>query len=162
MLNGASAGAHLALLYGYSRTNTSPIKIACIASHSGPTDLADAKFYSETSTLGTKDYIYDLMSKACGKKFNEKTFNFAVPALKKASPITYVTKVCPPTVIAHGKNDTVVPYSNAMALNSALGAVGVEHEFIVFKNSGHDLANDPDCEKELNDMLLKYANTYLK
>ena len=162
MLNGVSAGAHLALLYGYTKTNSSPIKVACVASFSGPTDIADAKFYSETSTLGSKDYIYDLMSKACGRKFNEKTFNFAVPALKKASPLTYVTSSCPPTIIAHGKNDTVVPYSNAMALNSALGAVGVEHEFIIFKNSGHNLENDPDCEKAANDALVKYANKYLK
>lgn len=162
MLKGVSAGAHLALLYGYTKAISSPIKIACIASFSGPTDLADSKFYSESSTLGSKDSICDLMSKVCGKKFTAKTFNFAVPTLKKVSPLTYVTSVCPPTIIAHGKNDTVVPYSNAMMLNSALGAVGVEHEFIVYSNSGHDLANDPDCEKKANDLLVKYANKYLK
>lgn len=161
MLSGYSAGAHLSLLYGYSHITSAPMKIACIVSACGPTDLSDPQFYSTNSSLGSLDFIYDLMSKACGYRFNKSTFGKASAALAKASPLTYVTSSCPPTIITHGKNDTTVPYSNAVALDAALSAVGVKHDFISYPNSDHSLANDPDCKKATDELINNYALAYL-
>ena len=161
MLSGYSAGAHLSLLYGYSHITSAPMKIACIVSNCGPTDLADPQFYSANSSLASHDFIYDLMSKACGYRFNKSTFGKASAALAKASPLTYVTSSCPPTIITHGKKDTTVPYSNAVALDAALSAVGVKHDFISYPNSDHSLANDPDCRKKADELINNYALAYL-
>jgi len=162
MLRGVSAGAHLALLYGYKKTQTAPMKISFITAYCAPTDLADKGFYSASSTLGSSDFIYSLMSKACGYTFNERTFAFAVPKLRAASPITYVSASCPPTIIAHGKKDTTVPYSNALILDSALSAVGVKHDFVSFPNSDHALSGDKECSDAVDELVLNYLNTYLK
>lgn len=162
MLSGFSAGAHLSLLYGYSHISDSPIKIKCVVSYSGPTNLADPNFYSENSALGDQGFVFDLMSKACGYKFTKESFGKAAPALAKASPLTYVSASCPATIIAHGKRDSIVPYSNAVSLDAALSAVGVRHDFVSFPNSDHDLAKDSDCKKQTENLVLVYATEYLK
>lgn len=162
MLNGVSAGGHLALLYGCSKGVSAPMKVVAIAVKSAPADLSDVSFYSDSSTLGSQSDIYDLMSKVCGKTFNAKTFPRAVPKLKTVSPITYVTKSCPPVLIAHGKLDSVVPYSNALMFSAAVSGVGVRSELIAYANSGYDLSNDDDCEKKFGELFSTYAKTYLK
>lgn len=162
LMIGTSAGSHLALLYGYSRHQTAPMKVCSILSYCGPTDLADPNFYLETSTLGSPAEICDLMSKACGTTFTQDTFDAAVPALQKVSPLSYVCASCPPTIIAHGAQDTVVPYSNATSLDAALTAKGVKHDFVTYPNSGHNLDKDTDAANEVSALLDTYATTYLK
>ncbi len=46
--------------------------------------------------------------------------------VKKASPLTYITKGCPPFFIVHGDKDTTEPYSQGERLLTAwiLGAKG--------------------------------------
>lgn len=161
MLIGYSAGAHLSLLYGYSHVTSAPMRIACIVSNCGPTNLADSGFYSASSTLGSQDFVYDLMSKACGYKFNKSNFGKASAALAKASPLTYVTTSCPPTIITHGQKDTTVPYSNAVILAAALEALGVKHDFIAYPNSDHNLSNDPECQKKADSLINDYALSYV-
>ncbi len=161
-LTGVSAGAHLALLYGYKYALTAPMKISFIASYCGPTDLSDTNFYSSCPDLGSQEDICNLMSKACGKKFNMDTYASAIPNLKAASPITYVSSVCPPTIIAHGKKDTIVPFSNAVKLDAALGAVGVKHDFVIYENSNHGLESDSDSAKAVDKLLEQYIKDYLK
>lgn len=162
MLTGTSAGGHLSLLYGYSHVTSAPMKIACIASNCGLTNLADPQLYSVNSTLGTQEFIYDLMSKACGFRFNKSTMGKASAALAKASPLTYVTASCPPTIITHGKKDTTVPYSNAVTLDAALSALGVKHDFVAYPNSDHLLKDDPKCKKQAEKLTAEYIETYLK
>ena len=162
MLNGVSAGGHLALLYACSKGISAAVKIAAVAVKSAPTDLSDERLYSDSSSFGSRDEVYSLISKVCGKSFNKKTFSRAVPTLKTVSPITYVSKSCPPVLIAHGKNDETVPYSNALMFSAALSGVGVKNDLITYSNSGHDLSNNADCEKKFNDLFASYAKTYLK
>ena len=54
LLTGTSAGAHMSLLYGYTRANSAAIPIKAIASFCGPTDLTDTD-YIEHNDLGTLD-----------------------------------------------------------------------------------------------------------
>ena len=101
------------------------------------------------------------MSKACGYKFNKSNFARASAALAKASPLTYVTTSCPPTIITHGQKDTTVPYSNAVTLAAALEAFGVKHDFIAYPNSDHNLSNDPECQKKADSLINDYALSYV-
>lgn len=162
MLRGVSAGAHLSLLYGYKKARSAPMEISLIASYCAPTDLADENFYASSSTLGTPEFIRSLMSKACGYTFNEETFSSAIPFLKAASPVTYVSSSCPPTIIAHGEKDSIVPYSNAVTLNAALSAAGVKHDFVSYPNSDHSLSADSDCTSKFDALVESYIDAYLK
>ena len=168
LLTGISAGAHLALLYSYSRAETAPIAPAAAVSFCGPTDLADPG-YVDGNAIGEADVMLDLLSKLCGVKLTQEeyraqngNYNAWIAAIEKVSPVSYVTAACVPTVIAHGEKDTIVPYANAAALNELLTAEGVTHEFVSFPNSGHELGSDPDCWDRVNELLYAYAETYLK
>ena len=161
MLTGTSAGAHLSLLYAYSMKDTAPITPACVVSYCGPTDLADINFYYGNN-MGDTDYVCLLMSYACGKYFTIDTKDEAAAELASVSPITYVDENTVPTVIAHGTKDVTVPFSNAEALDAKLTEYGVTHDFVVYPNSDHSLANDPDCSEQVNSLMFDYAIAYLQ
>lgn len=161
ILTGSSAGAHLSLLYGYSRADKAPIKPVAVVSLCGPTDLSAVDDYLK-SNIGSQEYICTLLSYACGCKFTVDTIDDAVPCLEKVSPISYVSSSTIPTVIAHGKKDMTVPFSQAEALDKKLTEAGVEHEFVAYPNSDHILSSDPDSNDEVYAFFYEYAMKYLK
>lgn len=165
LLTGTSAGAHLSLLYAYSRKAEAPIAPAAVVSYCGPTDLADwddAHIYN--NPMGDTSFMSTLLSYACGMPVSLGDYkNEEVQkALKKVSPLYYVDKNTVPTVICHGDKDTIVPFSDSVKLNAALTANNVTHRYIVYRNSDHDLAADKEAAKIGGDLLIEYANTYLR
>lgn len=160
LLTGDSAGGHLSLLYAYKRGDSAPIKPAAVVSNSGPTNLTDEAFYINNS-MGSEEYIASLFSYACGVNFTYAQRAEAQAALALVSPITYVSEKSVPTVINHGMKDTIVPYSNALALDKALTAAGVTHELNSYPNSNHDLGDDKANKEIASKLLIEYAETYL-
>lgn len=166
LLTGSSAGAHLAMFYAYSRKNTAPITPAAVVSNCGPTDLSDDNFYYNAdlgvnSELGNFEDIAYLFSCAGGQKFTYETRIAAKDALLKVSPIYYVNSTTVPTVINHGKKDTIVPFSNAEAIVEKFKEYGVKYDFNIYPNSGHSLNKDEENRKIADDLLFKYLETYL-
>ena len=163
LLTGDSAGAHMSLLYAYSRADSAPIRPVAAISNSGPTDFTDENFYINNA-LGTPDVISDLFSKACGVKFtyNQRASAEVQTALQKYSPLYYVNENTVPTIINHGDNDTIVPYSNAVSLDAKLTEYGVTHHFNTYKNSGHGLENDSAAASTASTQLFEFIYTYLK
>ena len=160
LLTGISAGAHLSLLYGYTRADTAPIRPAAVVSLSGPTDLSEHGFVFENE-LGDASFMSNLLSLVCGQNFTPETFEEAVPALQKASPLTYVNADTVPTVICQGLKDTLVPSVAGTMLDEKLTASGVPHDLLLFPNSGHGLEYDADCTKQMWELYARYAKTYL-
>ena len=140
MLLGYSAGAHLALLYSYTRAAKSPLEIVSVASFSGPTDFTDDKFI-KANKYAQYFEMKDLATIAVGYEVTEKTLK---KAAKSISPAFQVKKTSVPTLVCHGKKDGTVPYSNAKTLVSALESNKVPYVFVPFKNSGHDLSAEAD------------------
>ena len=168
LLTGSSAGAHLSLLYAYSRADSAPITPAAVVSNCGPTDIGDPAFINENAAGGT-ELMLDLIGKLCGVKLSTAeytakngSYDAWLAAVEKVSPASYVTAKSVPTVIAHGKKDTIVPYSNALLLDAKLTAAGVRHDFVSFPNSGHELGSDPDCSTRVYELMIEYAQAYLK
>ena len=163
LLTGVSAGAHLSLLYAYSRADSAPVTPAAVVGYCGPTDLADPNFYNGYLSDMPVDTINQLMSYTTGSEVTiaNLTNDAVQAALKKNSPLYYVNGNTVPKVLGHGKKDTIVPYSNALSLDAALTAAGVRHDFVSYPNSGHDLSRDPDCAARMSDLLLEYATTYI-
>ena len=54
-----------------------------------------------------------------------------------ASPITHVDHGAPPTYLAHGTRDPVVPISQSLRLTQRLRDVGVPYRVVALRGSGH-------------------------
>lgn len=154
MLHGFSAGAHLSLMYAYTREVTSAITPVCVYSNSGPTYLYNSKYMD----VKGMDIV---LSAACGKSFTEETRKDAENELIAISPLNYVDSSCVPTIISHGTLDSIVPYSDAVYLNNFLTEAGVKHDFLTFPNSDHGCGNDPDVTVTEKSIYDEYVNNYL-
>lgn len=162
ILSGMSAGAHLSLLYAYSKKAVAPIKPVAVVSFCGPTDFTDPEFLN--SDIGDINTIMWLYSMALGKTVTEEQVRNDTAIrneLLACSPLGHVNTAVP-TVIAHGEKDTTVPYSNAVSLNKALTEKGITHEFVSYPHSNHSLANDNDCADKVYQLFIAYAETYLR
>lgn len=162
LLTGASAGAHLSLLYAYSRYEEAPIKPAAVVSYCGPADMASESAQQSFilhNELGDSNLMANLMTWLSGVTVTPDNYRSeaAVKALEHASPLYYVNKDTVPTVVCHGEVDTIVPYANAVALDKALTDNGVDHVFISYPSSGHGLDADPDCSAEAE----KYTDIFI-
>ncbi len=159
LLTGHSAGAHLAMLYAYSRAETSAIKPTAVVSFAGPTDLTNEEYW--TNALGAGK-VAQLLTWATGKNITNTedlvTYRNEILAI---SPINYVDKAVP-TVIAHGAKDSIVPYQNALDIVNAFDAAGAKYDFVSYPNSDHDLASDSDSEDKTYLLYVEYAKAYLK
>ena len=163
LLMGDSAGAHMSLLYAYSKADTAPIKPVAVISNSGPTDFTDENFFINNA-LGGPEVLSDLFSKAGGVRFtyDQRHLPEVQTALQKYSPLYYVNENTVPTIINHGDSDSIVPYSNAVSLDAKLTQCGVPHYFNTYKNSDHDLGNDKDASRTSNAQMIEFIISYLK
>ena len=163
MFMGFSAGAHMSLLYAYSKADTAPIKPVAVVSCAGPTDFTDESFYVNNS-IGDAETMATLFSWAGGKSFTyaDRANAEVRSSLEAISPLNYVSANSVPTIINHGDKDTIVPYSNAVNLDAKLTEYGVPHHFNTYKHDDHGLGNDKATDKIAESHLFEYINTYLK
>lgn len=129
ILAGASAGAHMALLYGYSYNTTG--RVAAVISAAGPTDLAQTDYLNYAALLGLLDEI-ELMVGAGYTAGQPLDARFTA-----ASPRYHIRHL--PTLMLHGTNDLVVPYNQSEILAADLSAQGFAHRLVPFQGAGHDL-----------------------
>jgi len=119
-LIGGSAGSHLAMLagYGWKKAGTTADsitsglgkhKIKAVVEIYGPTDFTTEYARTHPTITG----------------FMAKSYQEAPQLYIEASPITYVNKSTPPTLILHGTRDMLVPISQAELLKLKLDSLGV-------------------------------------
>lgn len=131
---GASSGAHLALMAAYSAEDQFvdsqelkdyPSNIKYLIDFFGPTDL---------TTLDTSNVQWDLeqIINSVGEQRED--------ILKLYSPVNYVDKNEPNTLIVHSKQDNTVPYENAEILYDELKEKGNKAELITLEGASHDFS----------------------
>ena len=131
---GASSGAHLALMAAYSGEDefvdsqelegySSNIKY--LIDFFGPTDL---------TTLDIDNVQWDLeqIINSVGEERED--------ILKLYSPVNYVDKNEPNTLIVHSKQDSIVPYENAEILYEELKQKENKTELITLEGTSHDFS----------------------
>ena len=157
-LSGISAGGHLAMLYGYSFQALSPIPIAFLAIQTGPSD-----FQTKTSKR-YQQALFNFITRRTGIDLKHANLNSEeVQAIKKqASPVSYIKEGSPPTLLAYGKRDKIVPYKHHDLLVKALENANVPFTEITFAKSGHMLADDPDQRDAYHTAFLDYAARYFR
>lgn len=161
LLTGGSAGAHLALMYSYTRRNESPLEIACTFAYCPPVRMESPDFLLGISGE-FEDWKYSVLSACCGIEINKENLlcEKQQTALKKISPVTYVTKNCVPTSVFHGVKDELVPFEHAVEFIKLLSEKGVENDFLIYENSGHAQDKDPDKVIESKKIIKKYAEKF--
>ncbi len=79
---------------------------------------------------------------------------------RERSPITYVSRVETPTLIAHGERDDCVPVSQAYAFYRALCEQNVPTELVIYPREGHGLG-EREHIRDYQERLLRWFQKYL-
>lgn len=119
ILLGRSAGAQIALLAAYTLKNAG---IKGVIDFYGPADMVWG--YS----LPANPLVMDsraVMENYLGGTYQQVPQNYA-----SSSPIEFVNKNSPPTLIIHGGNDVLVAYEHSRRLNEKLQQNGVKHYWL--------------------------------
>ena len=161
ILSGGSAGAHLALLYSYLRRDASPVLPVAVCVYCPPVSC-----FAEDFLLGIsgefEEWKYSVLSACCGERLTKDSFCGASQqeALRRISPIEYVTPQCIPTAVFYGARDELIPVSHIKAFIKLLEENNVTNESLVYENSGHALDKDPETALDAKKIILKYAEKY--
>jgi len=146
-LIGASAGAHISLMYDYTYDTNDQVKI--VGDIVGPTDFTDP-FYSENPGFqALMDALVDESAYPPGTNYAEVL-----------SPAQQVSNVSSPTLLFYGNADPLVPLSNATTLNSALNIAQIDHTLNVYEG-GHGDWSNIDIEN-MKAQISTYIDTYLE
>ncbi len=161
LLTGGSAGAHLALMYAYTKKDISPLEIACVCAYCPPARMETPDFLLGISGE-FEDWKYSVLSAACGIEINKENLlcEKQQTALKNISPVTYVSENCVPTAVFHGVKDELVPFEHAVEFIKLLSEKGVKNDFLIYENSGHAQDKDPDKVIESKKIIKKYAENF--
>jgi acetyl esterase len=138
-LLGSSAGGHLALLAAYAPAEpelpaSCPAgdgRVRAVAALYPVTDLAAA--YRTPARWW--DRSPDL--RALVARFAGGTPTTVPDRYRVASPIAHVGHGTPPTYLAHGTRDQVVPMGQSLRLASRLRQAGVPHRVVALRGSNH-------------------------
>ncbi|HOA37072.1 MAG TPA: alpha/beta hydrolase [Flavihumibacter sp.] len=121
---GASAGAHLSMLYSYGFDDNKEVKAVCNVI--GPADLTDPA------------YAYNILYAAIYVNLvGQVTYDQNPSLYAEVSPAMRVTTSSPATISFYGDQDPVVPVSQMPRLHNALSAKGVYNEFTMYAGEGH-------------------------
>lgn len=136
---GVSAGGHLGLLYSYAYNTGNKVK--AVVSVVGPTDFSDP-FYTSSPVFQV------IATNLLGKSWAQD------PALHRAvSPALRVTSTSPPTFMAYGGLDPLVPLSNAVTLRTKLLTSGVTNTYVEYPTEGHEFTTTA-----INNLVPKVVN----
>lgn len=122
---GHSAGGHLSLLTSYTLNSDGRIK-AC-ASWAGPSNFLDADQLAI-------DGAYDIFDTYTGTGLSTAS---DTALYMQASPYWMATASAPPTLLVHGTQDELVPYSNTVRLQQRLDSLGVLNAFTTLQGAEH-------------------------
>ncbi|MBO6881749.1 alpha/beta hydrolase [Winogradskyella sp.] len=119
---GASAGAHLSLLWSYAFDEDSQVEMVC--SVVGPTNFTDPA-YTESNNP-----VFEEL-------FNTFGIDATTEFLEDVSPYHRVTSSAPPTILFYGGQDPLIPTTQGTDMRDKLEALNVTHEFTLYPNEGH-------------------------
>lgn len=151
---GYSAGAHLSMLYSYSRGSSAPLEIKFTANMAGPADISPEIWGNDLSIV--------IGERLSGMNISEEDLisGEADEILTLISPVSYVNSDTPPSIFVYGGNDTTVSCKNGEALKQKFDTAGVEYNYILLPNANHALLRNPIKRISYPIQLIKYCEMY--
>jgi dipeptidyl aminopeptidase/acylaminoacyl peptidase len=129
-LAGASAGAHLSMLYTYAYNADNYIKT--VISLAGPANLTDSRNVNPM----VQAVVYGLIG---------KDLELNSQAYLSASPLYQVKPGSKPTLIFHGKQDVVVPVQQSVDLKSKFDQYLIKSKLVLY-DTGHEVIQPANQE----------------
>lgn len=131
ILMGLSAGGHLSLLYAayysYKQDREHMEGIQGVVAYYAPSHLEDL-LSTESRSLFTRFATIKTMKGHPKKQGADYRYY---------SPIEWISKYMPPTLLVHGKKDTTVPFSSATNLAKKLKEYAVSYRLLVHPSGEH-------------------------
>lgn len=121
---GASAGAHLSMMYAYRHDQQNRVKGVC--NIVGPADFTDPN-YTEDPQME-----YGLIYLAGPYTYAQHPEKWV-----EMSPVTHIKTTSPVTLSFYGGQDPLIPSTQVDLLNAKLVEKGVVHESYFYPNEGH-------------------------
>lgn len=151
--SGYSAGAHLSMLYSFSKADECPLKIMFTANLAGPSDLT-YKTWKESS--------YNLVHLLTGKKVTQEMIDSgeAEELANLISPTFYVDENTVPSIFAYGGKDNTVRIENGIAIKERFDAFNLEYKYVYFPHSNHAMATDLHKRFAYYKAITSYAKKY--
>lgn len=151
VISGASAGAHMSLLYGYRFYHEG--KTGALISLCGPTDFTDTVALNYWTLINLGNVITYLTGAAYTPG------QALAPSFAEVSPVTQVKPL--PALLVHGSADAVVPYSQAVTLRDKLQQQNIPHKLLTIPNAGHDLGlGNPLVAQLVINEFIAWVNLY--
>ncbi|WP_230253353.1 alpha/beta hydrolase [Rhodopirellula halodulae] len=161
-LMGTSAGGHLVSLIG-SAFNDLPAEFVSDPQQSLGTLLGVVDFYGPADLVflqGKRDEIDYENDASPEARFLGHSPLTRPDLARAASPTNYVSEDSPPFLIFHGDEDTRVPMTQSVLLNSLLKSHGVSSKLVVVEGARH---GDQKFDDEVyNNDVLEFVDSLLK
>ena len=129
---GSSSGGHLACLLAGGCLADKPPKITCLVNYCAP--IAVNAYVQSRLNAGEVDC--PVLRLVGGE--HADTLKFA----EQATVLNWVQPGYPPTFIAHGEKDDVVPVGQSKLLAKAIESVGSKVNFLIIPGAAHRLEDD--------------------
>jgi acetyl esterase/lipase len=135
---GDSSGGHTALLLGYTSgekdLDTDVYKkysdrVNAVVDYYGPADLVTI---AQSNNILNPDPKTSPEAVLIGSPIADN-----IPEARRASPVDYATADVPPTIVAHGNKDFVVPMSQSNEMAEALDKAGANYVYYCLLGGGH-------------------------
>ena len=161
ILSGGSAGAHLALLYAYTRRDEASVTPVAVGAYCPPVNLAKPDFLMGISGE-FQEWKYEILSKCCGVTVNKENLlsEQSQNALERISPEKYVSENSVPTAVFAGVEDELIPFGHIKEFVALLNEKGAKNDFVVYEKSGHALDKDPEAAQKAKEIVKNYAEVY--
>jgi acetyl esterase/lipase len=154
---GGSAGSHLAMLAAYGWKKKSDVADSTEKAARGNMIKAIVEIYGPTDLTTEYARNHSLVTDFLAHSYKE-----APELFKEASPVTYLDRNDPATLILHGTSDDLVPVSQAVLLKHRLDSLGVPAVIHTLPLWPHTM----DIVKRVNEYSQKrmeeFFNEYLK
>lgn len=162
LLFGGSAGAHLSLMYAYTRAEQAPVTPVAVFCHCPPT-ICNTKEFLYGKNGEFEDWKYGVLSFCCGVPVSKETINNedVQERLCRMSPIFHVSPDSVPTGICHGIKDEIVPYEHTLMFLNTLEKNGVTNDLLTYPKSGHAMNEDPETDIKAKALMEQYLKNYL-
>lgn len=158
---GESAGGHLALMTAYANiekfTTPHSVSLNYVVAIYPPTDLRQLyidqqemreRLRVSTSGLTTSMQEYFDIDQYLFGFDTEKDTIKANEITQLYSPIHYVKKEIPPTLIIHGNKDRIVPISQSILLKERMESMDIPIQFHILEGVDHAFMNATPHQKE--------------
>ncbi len=156
-LVGGSAGAHLAMLagYGWKNMDITGDSLCFHPAGSGVKAVVDIYGPADLTTVYARNH-------SLVTSFLDTTWDESPDIFRQASPVHYLDKNDPPTLILHGTSDRLVPVSQSDLLKNKLDSLGVPCVLHRLPGWPHTmdivLRVNEFCQKKMDEFFKLYLN----